>query len=95
MSDVTNNISTINFNDYKIIHIRIKQRKAKSYITSIDNLQGNLDIVLKRLKKVLCCNGTINSDEIINLNGDHRETIKNMLLEAQICREDQIIIHGI
>ena len=93
MSDNENIIST--FNDLKIIHIRIKQRKAKSYVTSIENLSGDLDIISKRLKKILCCSGTVNSDGTIKLNGNHGEIIKKMLLEAQICREDGIIIHGI
>lgn len=88
---MSDDLSILNFN--KIIHIRIKQRKAKSYITSIENLPGNLDVILKKLKKSLCCSGTLDSDGIIKLNGDHRDVLKQMT--AQICKEDEIMVHGI
>jgi translation initiation factor 1 len=84
------------FDEIKIIqiHIRIKQRKAKSYITLIENLPGNKDNILKLMKKTFCCNGTTKSG-IIQLSGDHREAVKKLLLQYNVCDEDDIITHGI
>ncbi len=93
-----------NENEQKIIgskiHIRIQQRNGKKSITSITGLPTDLDLkkILKYFKKTLNCNGTISDDEefgkIIQLQGDHRASVKNFLLEQNVSSLNDIIIHG-
>ena len=82
------------------IHIRIQQRNGKKSITSITGLPVDLDLkkILKYFKKTLNCNGTISDDEefgkIIQLQGDHRASVKNFLLDEKVSSLNDIIIHG-
>ncbi len=51
--------------DHEIIHIRVTQRTSRTYITSIEGLNLDIDILkdwLKKVKKILCCNGYIQRD---------------------------------
>ena len=93
-----------NENEYKNIsnkiHIRIQQRNGKKSITSVTGLPDDLDLkkTLKYFKKTLNCNGSISKDEefgnILQLQGDHRASVKNFLLEQEITILENIIIHG-
>lgn len=76
------------------VHIRLKQRKARSYITIIENMPGNINNALKVFKQKLCCSGSI-KDGCILLAGDHREEVKRLLMEYKVCTNEQIIIHGV
>lgn len=78
------------------IHVRLKQYKTRSYVTSIEGLPSttNLNNILKTMKKLLGCNGTI-KNTMIQLSGDHRENVKQLLIKYDVCNEDEIIIHGI
>ena len=46
------------------------------------------------LKKKLVCGAFIDNENIITLNGDHREEIKKFILERNMAKEDQIKMHG-
>ena len=96
-------INELDFNDCDFkINIRIKQRNNKKNWTIIENLEcvKDLDIKLfnKDLKKTLCCNSSIqytdDNNPIIQLQGDHREVIKNYLNEKLEIEKDNIIVHG-
>lgn len=86
------------------IHIRIYQRKAKCFVTTIEGLPSDLDKknILSTLKKSFNCNGYIkqkdendeNSEKIISLTGDHRESVKKFLISKKIVEQKNIKIHG-
>ncbi len=84
----------------KKIHIRIKQRTARNYITFVDGINPEHDLkkLLSCFKKTFNCTGNIEiSGEgitVIKLTGDQRLKIKAYLIEKSICHPDDIIIHG-
>ena len=88
-----NNSSTVK------IHIRIKQRTSRKYITTIENISSeyNYQKLLKAMKNKFHCNGSIEKyDDItaIQLFGDQRAFIKQFLINEGIAQEQDIIIHG-
>ena len=79
------------------IHIRIKQRTARTYITCIEGIDTKTHDIKKLLaymRKKLSCNGFIKNDNEIHLTGDQRETIKKILIEQEIAQAQNIKIHG-
>ena len=81
------------------IHIGIKQRNARSSITSIENFPSTCDLVsiLKKMKKTFHCSGSIqgqSSGKYIQLSGDQRLFVKKFLIDFSLADEDNIIIHG-
>jgi translation initiation factor 1 len=77
------------------IHIRIKQRNQRKCITFVENLAQDLNInkILKEMKKTFHCNGSVDGSNI-QLSGDHRQAAKNFLVENNIIKDNNIIIHG-
>ena len=84
------------------IHIRL-QTMGNRKITIIQDLDSDLDLkrICKNMKKVFSCNGNITEDEkmghIIQLQGDHRETVKKWLIDNEIVPSteiDRLVIHG-
>jgi len=55
-------------------------RKKGTMIEGIDPKLNNLDNVVRKLKKKYACGGTTKEDYIF-LQGDHRDTIKETLVE--------------
>ena len=94
------NIFFENEKKQNIVHIRIQQRNAKKTITTIEGLDTSIDFkkIVKYIKKKFNCNGSIIRTEddidIIQLQGDQRENIKNFLIKENIVSEDFIKIHG-
>ncbi len=92
------------------IHIKIKKRTGRTYLTYVENLDKlerpegmDLDEFLKKLtkifKKKFMCGAFVEEDEktsgkIIVMNGDHREKLKELLLSENIAKENQIKVHG-
>jgi translation initiation factor 1 len=82
------------------VHIRIQSRTSKKSITTITDLDTQLNFkkILKYLKKNLNCNGAVIYDKkyghVIKLQGDHRELSKQFLIDTNICIDKQIIVHG-
>ncbi|XLU27513.1 hypothetical protein S245_063579, partial [Arachis hypogaea] len=81
------------------IHIRIQQRNGKKKLTTVQGLKElGLEKILKDLKKELCCNGNVVQDKehgkIIQLQGDHRKNVSQLLVQAGLVMKDQIKIHG-
>lgn len=81
-----------------MIHIRIQH--GKKIILTIQGLDDNLNLdkILKVLKRNLHCNGTIIEDEtfgkIIQLQGDHRNDVRDFFIRMKICKSEEIIVHG-
>ena len=85
---------------HNIVHIRIQQRNAKKTITTIEGLDSSIDIkkLMKYIKKKFNCNGSIIKTEdnidIIQLQGDQRDNMKNFLIKENIISKDFIKVHG-
>jgi translation initiation factor 1 len=84
-------------------HIRVQQRNGRKCITSLDGLEEDLDLkrICKAMRNAFSCNGTVaqkeDGSEVIQLQGDQRETIKQWLLDQQIILKneaDRIVVHG-
>ena len=85
------------------IHIRVQQRNGKKSITTIEGFAEDLDLkrICKDMRKKFNCNGNVIEDEdrgeVIQLQGDQRENVKNWILTEQIitkAEQDLIVIHG-
>ncbi|KAF5184253.1 translation factor SUI1-like protein [Thalictrum thalictroides] len=59
---------------------------------------GGYDKILKLCKKEFCCNGSVVEDKelgkVIQLQGDQRKNVANLLVKAGIVKKDFIKIHG-
>ncbi|KAJ8296725.1 Rab proteins geranylgeranyltransferase component A [Rhodotorula toruloides] len=81
------------------IHIRIQQRNGRKTITTLQGVPTEYDLkkLLKAFKKEFACNGAIIEDEdlgkVIQLQGDQRTKIQEMLIEEGIEKET-IKMHG-
>ncbi|KAG0231260.1 Eukaryotic translation initiation factor eIF-1 [Actinomortierella wolfii] len=91
MSDIQN---------FQTFDIRIQQRNGRKTLTTLQGLPKEFDQkrMLKVFKKDFACNGTLVEDEelgsIIQLQGDQRAKVLNILTtEAGIDRK-QIKVHG-
>ena len=82
-------------------HIRIRQRNGRKCWTFVENLDylnekddsKFLEKLNKEFKKRFCCNGSI-EDDVIQLQGDHRDEVKRMLMKKFKVKEKNIKIHG-
>jgi len=81
------------------VHLRIQQRNGKKCWTFIEGL--GTDIVtekfIKNLKNKCHCSVTVKKQETnitIQLQGDHRDEIKNYLVDEKITEKDNIKCHG-
>jgi len=88
--------------DFKI-NIRVQQRNGRKSWTIVEGLNNieniNIKKMSKYLKKKLCCNASIKKSDIddsniLQLQGDHRNEIKEYLMVAKKILEKNIIIHG-
>ena len=84
----------------QIVHIRIQQRSGRKTLTTVQGLACDLNLkkILKAFKNEFCCNGTIirvlEMGKVIQVQGDQRQNISNFLIEENICRRENIKIHG-
>lgn len=84
-----------------VIDIRVFQRSPRRYVTTIEGLNQiniNLKKVVKYMKKIFSCGATIIKDkhnnDVIKLQGDQRNGIKDFLLDENIVTTEQIKVHG-
>lgn len=86
-----------------MIHIKLKQRNGKKCITIIEGLEQIekenkekfFETIAKCLKKKFNCGVSIKKPFfIIQLSGDHRNEIKDYLINKKLLKEDQIKVHG-
>jgi translation initiation factor 1 len=85
------------------IHIRT-QNMGRKWVTTVDGLDEDLDLerIAKAMKKSLHCATTViknkDDDEVIQLQGNHADVLKQWLIEMQILTEkeaaERVIIHG-
>ncbi len=84
-------------------HIRVQQRNGRKCITTLDGLEEDLDLkrICRAMRNAFSCNGNVTSKEdggdVIQLQGDQRENIKQWLLDMEIILKneiDRIVVHG-
>jgi translation initiation factor 1 len=81
------------------VHVRLQQRNGTKCITTVSGLSKKLDLkrIVRTLKKLYACNGTVlkdDTEEVIQLQGDHREAVQVFLLQEDICSLSEIQVHG-
>uniref|UniRef100_A0A0E0DJ71 Protein translation factor SUI1 homolog n=1 Tax=Oryza meridionalis TaxID=40149 RepID=A0A0E0DJ71_9ORYZ len=82
------------------VHVRVQQRNGRKTLTTVQGIGGeyNYAKVLRDLKRELCCNGTVVEDKelgkIIQLQGDHRNSVSDFLAKAGMVHKDNIKVHG-
>ncbi len=84
---------------FQQVHIRCTRVRGRKYVTSISGLDSRTDFkgILKLLKKSLNCNGNLEFSEshgnIIQISGDQREFLTKILINQDLCSNDQIVMH--
>ena len=92
-------ITTPNTDKTKV-HIRVQQRNGRKSITTVQGLGEEIDYpkLLKTIKKVFGCNGTIQSDPnwgtVLQLQGDQRSNLTKFFVEKNILTLDEMETHG-
>ena len=82
------------------IHIRIQKRNSRKSICTVEGLTFDKDKMkelLKNMKKKFECNGNLVTEDdnfILQVQGDMRDKIKEMLINDYVIIEDNIIMHG-
>ncbi|KAJ1665775.1 Eukaryotic translation initiation factor eIF-1 [Coemansia sp. RSA 1813] len=82
------------------IHLRIKQRRGRKMLTTIQGLPEIFDYkkLVKYFKNTFACMGTIINDETygkaIQLSGDQRLKVREFLIGEEIATADTIKVHG-
>ncbi len=83
------------------VHIRVQKRGTRRYITTIQGLAQDLDLIkIKRfITKRYHIGGTVKHDEefgsILQFSGDCRHVVGNFLAEHNICLKELIKVHGV
>lgn len=82
------------------IHLRLQQFSAKRSITTIEGLDKdlNLEKICAAMRKAFSCNGTVQENTVIQLQGDHRVAIRAWFIKEKLFTEkelqDRMVIHG-
>jgi len=84
------------------IHLRIQKRNARKSVTTVAGLNHYDHIKPKKLmsllRKKLCCNGHQTKDSeglpIIQVQGDHRDQITQILTKEFNIKSKNIVKHG-
>ena len=83
-----------------VVHIRIQQRNGRKTLTTVQGLSSEYDFkkIVKVAKKEFACNGTVvehpEYGEVVQLQGDQREKICQMLVNCGLVKLDQLKVHG-
>lgn len=83
-----------------LIHIRIQQRNGRKTLTTVQGIHPKFDLkkLVKVCKKEFDCNGTVvehaEYGEVIQLQGDKRDAIRNFLVEVGIATSESVKVHG-
>jgi translation initiation factor 1 (eIF-1/SUI1) len=101
------NTSNDNFfdNDYFIINLRVKQRNARKYITTIENIphkylddKEKLDQFLIKLRNKISSRATFKEEnglKFIEVSGNKTDIMVGLLEEYLNCTTDCIKVHGV
>jgi len=82
------------------IHIRIQQRSGRKTLTTVQGIDPKYDFkkIVRAAKKEFACNGTVvehpEYGEVIQLQGDQRTNISDLLKKYNLAKEDNIKVHG-
>lgn len=82
------------------VHIRIQQRNGRKTLTTVQGINQDYDLkrIVKVCKKEFACNGTVvehpEYGEVIQLQGDQRDSISTLLTKYGLAAKDQIKVHG-
>ena len=82
------------------IHIKIQQRNQRKCFTFVENVEklplGKLTVkdITSIFKQKFSCGGSVSADNVIKLNGDKREEVKEYLMTKYSLEGSQIKIHG-
>ncbi|MBL7206271.1 MAG: stress response translation initiation inhibitor YciH [Candidatus Aenigmarchaeota archaeon] len=76
------------------IRVYLVKRRYNKFTTIIDGMEKDVDKkqILKELKTKLACGGTINDNGNIELQGNHKDKIKTLLVKLGFA-EDQIEVN--
>lgn len=83
-----------------LIHIRIQQRNGRKTLTTVQGIHPKFDLkkLVKVCKKEFNCNGTVvehpEYGEVIQLQGDKRDAMRNFLVEVGIASSELVKVHG-
>jgi len=83
-----------------LIHIRIQQRNRRKTLTTVQGLPAEYDLkkIVKACKKEFACNGTViehpEYGEVLQLQGDQRENICQLLTKYGLATSAQLKVHG-
>ncbi|XP_078343782.1 eukaryotic translation initiation factor eIF1-like isoform X2 [Oculina patagonica] len=81
------------------IHIRIQQRSGRKTLTTVQGINDSYDLkkLVKAFKKFKC-NGTVIENveygEVIQLQGDQRNNVKEFLQAIELAKPEQLNVHG-
>lgn len=86
------------------VTLHVQQRNGKkswTIVTGLDTVPGlKIKSVLKRLKKKLCCNASIQKDDktgesFVSFQGQHATLLKDYLIQRWKVPDTAILIKGI
>lgn len=91
--------------DYFIINLRVKQRNARKYITTIENIphkylddKERLDQFLVKLRNKISSRATFKEEnglKFIEVSGNKTDIMVRLLEEYLNCSSDSIKVHGV
>eukprot|EP00055_Hartaetosiga_balthica_P018460 m.134393 g.134393 ORF g.134393 m.134393 type:complete len:131 (+) comp9586_c0_seq1:492-884(+) len=94
-------IDQLNAGALETVHIGKQDRNGRKCVTTVVGIHPDYDLkkMLKVLRKELGCNGNIDKikgdgRQVLLLQGDKREDVKDFLKLTGIVGEEQIKIHG-
>lgn len=100
-----NDINEVDLFDKTAFHISVIKRSTKKRLTFVEGLdkvlsKDDLKKTIKKWGKKLCCtvskvnNNKSNNKDAIQLQGDHREFIKDYLIKNKLATKNDIEVHG-
>jgi len=79
-----------------VVHLRLQKRNNRKCITIVEGITRPLvTTLLSDIRKSCNVNGTIKEEDVVQLQGDQREAVKEYLLKKGITINDNIHVHGI
>ncbi|MES1908488.1 MAG: hypothetical protein MHM6MM_001412 [Cercozoa sp. M6MM] len=82
------------------VHIRVQKRTSRKSVTIVEGLASDLDLkkILRFLKKIYSTNGNIATNEqsgsVLQMQGDMRQNVLDFLTQFNICKPEEVIVHG-
>ena len=81
---------------FNFVDISVQKRNNKKGWTVISNLKGSKEKIkdfMQAAKKKLSCNGTIDENNNIRFNGDHKDDIVDLVMKEFNLKKEQLRIH--